>query len=96
MAFVILWHFMTYAKSHKCNKLCQYRYQKNRIDQSNRSKNFKIFSKEQKINAKKDISKFLLHFWSNSFLKCFFVAQVQDDIEIGRFGPSSAIAGVEI
>ena len=54
--------------------MCQYGYQKNRIDQTNGSRLCKIISQEQKkINEtqKTEILTFLLCFGAKSDVKCF-------------------------
>ena len=46
--FVILWHFTLYGIWHKMPLICQYGYQKNRIDQRNWSRGIKNIRQEQK------------------------------------------------
>ena len=78
LRYCILCH-MTYVKWHKCHKLCQYGYQKNRIDQTNWSMPFKLILQEEnlKINGKK---------W---YTKISFVFLVQSPCKMCYSGASS-------
>ena len=63
----ILWH-MPYDIN--CHQVCQYGYQKNRLDQTNWSKGCRIFFREQNLtqNPKTEIAIFPLYFLGVSFI----------------------------
>ena len=67
--FDILWHM---PSDIKCHKVCQYGYQKNRLDKTNWYMGFKIIKKTHNLAKNKKKVKFhyftIVHF-SNSFVK---------------------------